>query len=380
VKILIANYEFPPIGGGGGTASEQMARTMARLGHDVRILTGAYSGLRQTEQLDGYVIHRVPALRRDIHASTPFEMSTYMAGAAWTGLRLVQRWRPDACLAFFGIPGGPVALLLKKLFGIPYVVSLRGGDVHGFMGNTLEREHRLTAPLSRMVWRNAHNVVANCEHLQHLASTWLPDTPVSVIPNGIDIGRFTPVPSNNDGPVRLCFVGRLNKQKCVDVLLKACTRIDGDFTLSLIGDGPEHSRLESLCVSLNLSDRVSFCGWRNRDELPAIYGESDILVLPSMDEGMSNVLLEAQASGLPCIATQAGGNGEVVVHDKTGILVPPNDEARLAEAMNTLIRDPELRTDMGNRARTRMETDFSWESVTRSYLNLLETASNGGKA
>ena len=183
MKILLINSEFPPIGGGAGNASANLARCLAFLGHQVIVLTAAYRDLPREETLEEVLVYRIPAGRRWMDRSSAFEQLCFVAAASLAAWRLVRRWNPDVTLAFFGMPSGAVAWLLKKLFGIPYVVSLRGGDVPGFRPYDFKFYHRLIGPFLHVIWRDAAAVVANSTGLRDLALAFDPGAEIPIVPN-----------------------------------------------------------------------------------------------------------------------------------------------------------------------------------------------------
>src|SRR5262249_7766106 len=152
-------------------------------------------------------------------------------------------WKPDAVIAFFGIPSGPVGLLLKLIGGRPYIVSLRGGDVPGFQPYDLALFHKLLGPVIRLLWKKAVAVVANSGGLAALGRRFAPEVPIEVIPNGVDGRKFHPAADGkkHPGPVRMLFVGRVVFQKGLDVLLEALAGlpVELDYELEIIGDGDE---------------------------------------------------------------------------------------------------------------------------------------------
>ena len=144
-----------------------------------------------------------------------------------------------------------------------------------------------------------------------------------------------------------------------------------DWTLTIAGEGPLKDELALAAHKLGIADRVVFRGWLERDHLPAVYAQADVFVLPSRDEGMPNAMLEAMAAGLPVIGSKVAGLDEVVIDGKTGLLIPPEDAAALAEAIRILIEDRDHTFALGQAARTRVEADFSWDHAAESYLSLL---------
>jgi len=372
-RVLLINYEYPPIGGGAGTATAGLARAMASLGCDVVVLTSRFRDQPHFESGNGFTIRRVPVLRRRADRCTAFEMLTFIASASFEVLRITEEWKPDVAIAFFGIPGGPVAWTLRAVREVPYIVSLRGGDVPGFIWEPgAERYHRFTSPFIRFLWRRAHAVVANGTGLQQLARAALPGLSVPIVPNGVDTDLHTPPdPRPENAAPRLLLVGRLVHQKGIDVLLDALSCIrDLPFTLDVAGEGPERDALTKLAERRGLADRVRFIGWVDRADLPQLYGSADIFVLPSRIEGMPNVVLEAMAYALPVVATDVPGTRELVHHECTGLLVPVEDVDALAASIRRLVQDARERTRLGVNARAFVVERHSWMASARAYLDL----------
>jgi glycosyltransferase involved in cell wall biosynthesis len=339
----------------------------------VRVVTAAFGGLPRRSVVDGYELWRLPAVRRHADHCSPLEMLSFLASAS-VALPLTHRqFRSDACICFFGIPCGPAAWLYKRLCGVPYIVSLRGGDVPGFQPYDLAGYHKITGPLIRFLWRGAAQVVANSQGLAALARQSAGTTPIGLIPNGVDTARFTPAVSRDEaGPVRLVFVGRLVRQKGLDVLLEALARLPAgaDYELTLVGDGPLRPALTGQAQALGLTSRLRFVGWAGREDMPDLLRRADIFVFPSRDEGMPNAVLEAMATGLPVVATRISGNEEVVVDGQTGLLVPPDDPDALAGALARLLADRPLGRSLGAAGRERAGREYSWRAVAERYAAL----------
>jgi len=373
-RLLLINYEYPPLGGGAGNATAHLAREFTLLGAEVMVLTSGFRGLPAQETSAGFRVKRIPTIRRRVDRCTPVEMLIFMMSATLAGLRLTRSWRPDVTIAFFGIPCGPVAHALKAIYGVPFIVSLRGGDVPGFQPYDLALFHRLMKPAIRFLWRKAACVVANSQGLHDLAQSTEPDLTIYVVPNGVDVQRFRPDGSpDRNGPVRLLYVGRLTYQKGVDVFIQALHKLDPkiQFEVELVGDGNARRLLERMVQKFGLVDRLHFTGWLDRTEIPQRYQQADIFVLPSRDEGMANVILEAMASGLPVIATSLAGNKELVRHGENGLLVKPDDPEQLADALLELINQVELRQRMGSSGRTLVERGYSWRQTAEQYLEVI---------
>ncbi|WP_428564570.1 MAG: glycosyltransferase family 4 protein [Solidesulfovibrio sp. DCME] len=376
-RILLLNYEYPPIGGGAGNATANLARELAGLGHEVRVVTAAFGDLPRRERVDGFAVRRIPAVRRHADHCSPLEMLSFLASAMVALPALARSWRPDACIAFFGIPCGPAAWALKALRGVPYVVSLRGGDVPGFQPYDLAAYHRLTGPLIRFLWNQAAHVVANSRGLAGLAAKSAGTTPILLIPNGVDARRFSPSEAvSREGPVRFVFVGRLVRQKGLDILLEALSRLPRQacFEVAIIGDGPLRAELTAMAARLGLAGSVRFLGWASRDDMPDLLRRADAFVFPSRDEGMPNAVLEAMASGLAVAATAIAGNEELVEDGRTGYLVAPEDVAALAGVLTRLAGDRNLCWRLGRAGREKVVQGYSWRAVAEAYAALCRPA------
>ncbi len=237
--------------------------------------------------------------------------------------------------------------------------------------------HRLMAPLRRTVLRHACAVVANSASLARLSERTDP-FPVRIIPNGVNADYFHPASNSerSDGQTfRILFVGRLHAQKNVALLLRAVAgmRSEGatQVHLEVVGDGPERVELERRAGLLGLSTCVAWHGWCSKEETAVLYRRSDCLVNPSIYEGMPNTVLEAMASGLPVVASDVGGNNELVIPGETGFLFRLSEPDALRAHLKTLADSRELCRSLGARGREVALAGYSWTSVGRRYVGLL---------
>jgi glycosyltransferase involved in cell wall biosynthesis len=258
----------------------------------------------------------------------------------------------------------PVHRVIGTLHSIAESARDSGGLVHR------DRLYRLTDSLADVTVAVAEAVAA-----RHISARAVPRRKVRVIPNGIEVGRFRP---DDAARARLRMelsagkdfvwlaAGRLNWKKDYPTLLGAMQRLR-DGVLWIAGGGPLESELQAQARGLGC--RVRFLGVR--DDVPALMNAADGLVLSSIVEGMPMVLLEAAASGLPCVATAAGGAGEVVVHGETGLLVPVGDSQALAECMQRMVgMGAAEREAMGSAARKRAGERFDMAVVVKQWEEL----------
>jgi glycosyltransferase involved in cell wall biosynthesis len=374
-RLLLVTHEYPPIGGSGAVVAYHIAQAMARLGRTPFVLTAAHGDLPRVEHDGGVTVRRVFALRQRADRCSVPEMLAFTVAAGLVAPGLARQWRVNAALAFSGVPSGPVGWHLKRRRGVPYAISLQGGDVPGFDAGTLANWHKLAGNAIRNVWADADAVIANSEGLAALARRHAPHQRIGVIPAGADVeGIAAKASYESAGPLKILFVGRLVHRKGLDVLIEALAKLPPTvhWQLDLAGDGPEWTTLAGLAARHNIADRVRVHGWLKKDALPALYREADLFVLPAREQGMPNALLEAMASGLPVLATRVAGISEAVVDGKTGLLTPPEDPDAMAQALLALAQNQAQREMLGRAGRARAEARFSWTAVTQSWLEVLD--------
>ena len=376
MNILLINYEYPPIGGGAANATFHMGRCLTDYGHSVTVLTSRFKKLAGYRMEDGICVYRVLALRRYDSLSNTLEMFSYLVSASFALRKILKKHNINVTLVFFSFPCGPLGLLGKIMCGIPYVISLRGGDVPG-TEKSLKIIHKIFQPLRRLIFRHSKAVIANSEGLRKLAETADP-FPVKVIPNGVDVEFFTPPETRikNSSSIKLLFAGRFQKQKNLFFLLDEMNilarEIQKAFELHIVGNGPLEEPLKKHANTMEIRGKVFWHNWCSKDELKKKYQEADCLVNPSLYEGMPNVVLEAMACALPVVASRVAGNESVVKHGETGLLFELNRPEEFRQAVATIIMEIEQGFRMGRKGRTWVENQFSWNRMAQEYIQLFE--------
>jgi glycosyltransferase involved in cell wall biosynthesis len=380
MHLLVLNYEFPPLGAGAGNATQALAREWVRAGHQVTVITTWFTGLPDTEEVDGYTVHRVRSRRVAKDRSNPLEMLHYTLLAHRRAREVVRAHRPDHVVAFFALPTGYIAWRLYAAFGIPYTLSLRGGDVPGFLPKDLWVHHLITRPLNWPVWGHAAQIVANSEGLRDLAQKTAGKygKRVLYIPNGVDTQVYYPRSRTEEtGQISLLFVGRLVRQKGVTYIIRALAEMCAHDSplrtrvhLTIVGDGPLRTTLMQEASVLGIADMITWKGWLSREALPIEYRTHDVFVFPSFEEGMPNVVLEAIASGLAVVATDIPGTNTIIESEVQGILI--REHEALTSALLRVCTDQALRTRYQHQARQRAK-EFGWDVVAQSYLSLFST-------
>ena len=378
MKILMLNYEFPPIGGGGGQAHLALLRQYAgREDLQVDVLTSASKPGVTAERLsDNITIHRVGIRKKDLHVWRRSEVLAWLIKARSFYRRLIRQNKYDLVHAFFGFPTGWLCYRTAKR--LPYIISLRGSDVPGANAR-FKLDYKILGPLVfKPIWQRASALVACSEGLRARAMEFLPSARIEVIPNGVDLQRFHPVEVRRDSEIlRLLTVGRLSATKRLGLLIEAVEllgRQGCNVHLTIVGGGAMESELRQLLTQKDLRGVVTLLGRRESRELPKIYRQQDVLVSASMQEGMSNAMLEAMASGLPIVTTRCEGVDELIADN--GIIVDDPRPPALAAAIEKLARNRSVVKSMSSEARKRAER-FSWRATADRYLGLYGKLAGG---
>ncbi|MEM7353425.1 MAG: glycosyltransferase family 4 protein [Acidobacteriota bacterium] len=382
MRLLIVNYEYPPVGGGASNASWFLAKALVGQGHAVSVVTSAFEDYRGLKVEEEVRVHRIPALRKKIDSADMRQMRHFVASALAYAPFIVRRDRIEGMIIYFTLPSGLVGYWLKILFRLPYLVSLQGGDVPGLIPELDRTHHRLRWPRRRIL-RAARAVVANSQGLADVSAKTDP-VPVAVVPNGVDCTLFHPAAESEtdpERPFRIFFAGRLQKQKNLEVLLDAVARLkrDGltDFELDIAGDGPLGPATRQYAADLGLADDITWHGWLAKPELIAQYRRADCFVNPSLYEGLPNTVTEAMACGLPVVASRVIGNDELVTDQATGLLFDLAQPRQLGEALARLMHDRAAAQRMGAAGRALVLADYSWEAAAEAYVRLLRGARAG---
>lgn len=370
LRLLLVNYEFPPIGGGASFASAGLARTLVERGHRVDVLTSRLRGQPESEWIDGVHVHRVRSWRYGQHECGIRGAATFLVFALLRLRRLLATERYDLVHYFFGLPCGVLSLYTHGRHGIPYIVSLRGSDVPGYdsTDRPLSLSHWLLSGLSRRIWRNARFVIPNSVALRDLAAAFEPGIEYEVVPNAVDTGTPRSRSASPDERVQLLCVARLIERKGIDVLLAAFARLRStNAVLHIVGSGRDEQQLRRLAATMGITERVVFHGAMNHADVQRMYRAADVFVLPTLSESCSMALLEAMSAGLPVVTTRVGGNLQLIQEGHNGLLVTPGDVQALTEALDALVTDAARREAMGQANITRIANEFTWSINAERY-------------
>lgn len=391
MKILILTSNYPRKNAtNNGTFIHQQVKALQSLGAECHVLLlrnwfpafGLHSlhsywqqghALHRSffDEYEGVKIHSVPMF---VRMPTRFFKETFYDRAARAVVKYVRSntdlQQADWLYAHFLTDNGYIAVKVKDALQIKIATIARGDDIHAWP----ESDKKLVDNL-RAVFSKTDLLMANSGNLGTDAHKWmLPGKirPVITIYNGIDHVKFHPVGTLEDkiqlkqkfgldaDIKHLICIAAPEVEKGWGELLQAIkklgNKLDGWKLLAVASksDHPKAFKIMEVANSLGIADRIVFVGSVPFSDMPDMLRASDLFVLPSYNEGMANALLEAMATGLSCIATEVGGHNEVIEHRSSGLLIPARDTDALAEALETLLYDDELRLQMGIEARKKM--------------------------
>ncbi|MDH3717924.1 MAG: glycosyltransferase family 4 protein, partial [Planctomycetota bacterium] len=302
IGLLITRFP-PDLVGGAELQIRQVAAELARRGHAVTVFTRRYNGRPFVERQDGYLIRRrrelpIPALR----------MLWDTIPALWNIFR--QRPRPQVLLCYQMLNSGLIGVVAQSALGIPAVVSIRGQEEYRIADSL---RNRLLIPA---IFRRARSVVVQMPGIQNDLQEQLEkagkaelnrslQSRIAVVPNGVTVAC-----SQRSRGTKVVYIGRLVADKGVADLLQALKELPNLDAL-IVGDGPDRQRLESMAQG----SRVTFVGEVPPEEVVQYLQQARMLVLPSLREGLANVILEAMANGVPVVTTRVEGTADLVRHN-----------------------------------------------------------------
>lgn len=383
MKILMVISQFHPVIGGAEIQAQLLAKKLIEKGVEVSIVTGWWNPktpLRET--IDGVKIYRNFSFwgMFGIRGLRPLAALTYMFTL---GVHiLVHKRRYDIIHVHQVLHPAFIAVLIGKgLLRKPVVVK---NACTGMVSDIKQiKSYALgSLQLKYLLKRMDHLIVVSMEGAKEFKTIGFREERITYLPNGAILPSHAV--SNYASVLRLLTVARLDRQKGIDILLKAWALIPKrrkDLRLQILGGGPLESELKKLSIDLKIDSSVEFVGAVHN--VGKYLSDSDVFILPSRAEGLSNALLEAMSYGLPCVSTDVGGNrelfgceisqkidlGEYVVA-KHGLLVNPDDAEGLSRAILSLLNSAETRESVGRAGRNIIHQNYSIDRIADKYIEL----------
>ena len=378
MRALFLTHSFPrEPGDAAGSFVLRLAVALRDHGVDVHVVAPSGDHLPATDRFDGIPVERFRyAPRRyeklaytgNMHTQVRDSWGAKLALLGFLGsefgsaVRARRAFEPDVVHAHWWFPGGLVGTWLSGLSGVPLVTTLHGTDVRLARGTAMAR------PLFRHVLQQSSAVTTVSRWLAREAETLVSGVRTSVAPMPVATELFTP--GGTRDPNRLLFVGRLTAQKGIEGLIEALALMRHAASLDVVGDGPLAAKLMDRARALGAGDRVRWLGQLTQPNLVDLYRHAAALVVPSTDEGLGLVAVEAQLCETPVVGYDSGGLTDTVQHDRTGMLVPPGDVAALAAALDDLLDRPDRGAELGRAGRMVALAGFAPESAARRYAGI----------
>ncbi len=369
LKILVINWqdrENPQAGGAEVHLHETFSR-IAGAGHEVTLLVSGWPGAPRRTELDGMEVHRTGG-RYTFSLACPAYYRRHFKDRGFDVVVEDLNKVPVFAPLWSGLP---VVLLVHHLFGR---TAFKEASLPVALGTWL-----LERPVPRIFARTPTIAVSDSTRAD-LIARGMSGEGISVIPNGIELAEFTPGPWEDRTPEpTLLYLGRLKRYKGVDLILRAVARLaemNVACRLRVAGTGDYRNDLEALASDLGLGDRVEFLGFVSPEEKLKLLRESWIHVLASPKEGWGIANIEAAGCGTPTVASDSPGLRDSVQDGVTGFLVPHGDLDALVSTVLRLIRDEELRKELGASA-VAFAQGFSWDSAATRVLTVLQAAGGG---
>ncbi len=292
-------------------------------------------------------------------------------------LILVKKKKIDIIHAHWILHHGLIAAIIKKIYGIPFIVSSHGGDIFPFKDNWFFKM------FIRFVLRNCDYCTTNSSVTKEAVLSVLEINDIEIIPMGVDLNEFSETKRDNSLKKELNIngefllsVGRIVEQKGINYLINAMPEILNDFSnakLIIVGDGNEKENLEKLTKKLKLENNIIFTGKLPNNKLPRYYATADVFIAPSIKdsygwvEAMGIVFLESLSSGTPIIGSNIGGIPDIIRDNETGLLVEQKNSKEIAIAVKKILKDKNFARKLVKNGQNFIKTNYSWDSVSYRF-------------
>ncbi|HEX7545212.1 MAG TPA: glycosyltransferase, partial [Gemmatimonadaceae bacterium] len=376
-------HSFPRFGGDvAGAFILRLARALGEGGTEVRVLAPAGAQLANVDTIDGVAVRRFRYAPRKwetlAYTGTMAEQvgDSFRGKAALAGMLsrgalalrgAAAEFAPDVIHAHWWFPAGLLAL--GSLSSKPLVTTLHGSDVR------LARRSAWAPLLFRRVVAKSAAVTAVSGYLAAEGEAMARGRHIAVEPMPVNVELFSPG-TGTRSPDRFLFVGRLNAQKGIALLLHALAATDSLASLDVVGDGPDRAELEASARALGVAGRVSWLGAQTQEQLVPLYRAATAVVIPSEGEGLGLVAVEAQLCETPVVAFRSGGLSDVVSDGVTGLLTPPGDVHALAAAMDGVIARADRGASLGRSGRQAALARFSPAVAASHYQSIYESVTH----
>lgn len=357
MNILVLNYEYPPIGGGGAIVCKELCQMESHNGNNVEVVTMAFDGLPHFEEIEGVKVHRVKCWRKEARVCHPWEQMSYCINAYKHICNNIDMDKVDIIHCHFIIPTGLLAVWLRK-YKKKLVITAHGSDVLGHNNTRFKVIYKLIKPIWIRIIKNSNIVTAPSEYLVNKIKESYPKVNCECIPNGIHTDEY----KAGEKKRSIITLTRLQESKGIQDLIEACAEIDiKDWEINILGDGPFRKNLEALVEQKGLQNKIFLRGHVVGDLRKKFLSEAGIFFSGSHFEAFSLSVLEASLSGCNIIASNI--EPHVMLVGNEHIYRDQNQlKAMLADAINKVPRIYQY----GNEK-------YDWEVIYDQYMGLFES-------
>lgn len=377
MKILMLNYEYPPIGGGGGVISKHIAEGLAELGHEIHVLTSKFQDTPEVSQpIQNLKIIRLKVKRKTDFKSNPIEMLDWVLKTKKYCDTYVKYQNFDLCFTNFVLPGGEVALYLKQKFNLKFVVISHGHDIPWVHAKRLWPLYLMGYQKIKKVLNQAEKVFLQTPMMfENLKSFHAKAAQkVAIVPNGFSSEVLTKKEKKEQ--FKVIFVGRIVKQKDPATLIKGFSNFldnGGEGILKIFGDGPIRKHLQKALEAVGLQNKILLMGKTSQNEVLEELASSSVYVSISLNEGMSIAMLEAAATGLPIISTPVSGTS-LILNQENSFLIDFKNADELSSALQKVYKIWKTESVFPTQNQVQLiRENFNWDKINLLYEKHLKS-------
>lgn len=378
MNILFVDYEYPPLGGGGGIVTQTVATALAEKGHRVFVVTMAGPNLPHFELKGNLWIIRVKSFRRSISYCPAWVLYLFPFMSFWCLYKICRQEKIDLINAHFVVPSALSASLVSLLTRVPLITSAFGADLYD--PTRYKRQRFLLDMVCKFIFKLSSAITCPSTDMVERAKR-LTSKPIVLVPHSVDTVRFSRSDSarmrkklNLESTERRIIISlaRLVPRKSFETALNAIKDVSHDIPsicYVIAGAGPDKERLVRIADDLGIAGNVVFAGRIDDEDLPAYYSMGEVFVLPSLHEAFGIVVLEAMACGTPVIASKFGGMLDIITEGVNGFLCDIGDAHCIAERLQQVLQNPDLYRRIADAAQDSMSR-FSRDVVVEQYEKL----------
>ncbi len=373
-KILILNYEFPPLWGWAWVVSKQYALWLAKLWNQVTVITTWFKWEKEIEEIWNLKIIRLKSLRKKAFQSNPIEMLSWAFKSIVFLKSYLKENNFDLSIAFFSIPGWIVAKYLKEKYNLDYIISTHWHDIPGFYPEVMKKFHILTNWHTKKIWEKSKKILVLTSDMKILADKFWDKEKNIILPNWCYNDFFYPDYSKKKDIFNILFVWRLVDQKDPFTMLKSIKLLkekSDNFQVKIVWDWTLKNEMIDFVEQNNLQDNIVFSGWVSKEKIREYYQESHIQICSSKVEAMSIAILESLYSWVYILSTPISWNNDMIIEWNNWEFFDIWDYTELANKLiywwknynNIKINSIDIE---------KMKKKYNWENIVYDLNNIIK--------